>query len=97
MNPENQLQSAELQQPLPSSTHSSPPLSLYSKPLVVNDSNVSTDQEGDKPRDSRIHSHRPDDLDKAIGVERTQHILVDLSLDDAKFQFIAPVWADVVG
>ncbi|TIB73070.1 hypothetical protein E3Q06_01294 [Wallemia mellicola] len=97
MDPESQLRSAEIQAPPPSSTRSSPPLSLHSKPLVFDDTNVSPDQEGDKPQDSQIHSHRPDDLDKAIGVERTQHILVDLSLDDAKFQFIAPVWADVVG
>lgn len=91
-------------QPRPlSSVRSSPPTSLISQSLVPNESTTSIDrvQEDQVGEDQTAYDsqqkHRPHDLDKAVGVERTQHILVDLSLDDAKFQFIAPSWADVVG
>ncbi|TIB00251.1 hypothetical protein E3P94_01827 [Wallemia ichthyophaga] len=97
------------QQPLaqsqhrPSSVRSSPPMSLASKPLAPNESTTSInrvqeDQVGEnEPDNDSQQNKRPEDLDRAAGVERTQHILIDLSLDDAKFQFIAPSWADVVG
>lgn len=97
------------QQPLtqsqhrPSSVRSSPPMSLASKSLAPNESTTSIDRvqedqvgENEPDNDSQ-QKKRPEDLDRAAGVERTQHILIDLSLDDAKFQFIAPSWADVVG
>ena len=80
----------------PSSPISSPQHSLLSKSLNPKYSTNSMDKI-DNDDSQQLNKSRPVDLDKAVVVERNLNILVDLSLDDAKFQFIAPSWGDVVG